>query len=196
MQNYVSLLPPEIKKKRLDEKKQARLIRVALVVFVVLLAVYAFLLVSSLFARSELQSLRQERETVEDQAAELAEYEELYEQMSEAEGLVNAAMGRAPKWGEFLGDIGRALDPDIALLDVSAAYNDEEEGSFNMRGWTYTHSNVADMLDRVDTLEQLEDVRTSLSAETAVDERDAVEFDVNADILPGPEFFDPEEGGN
>ncbi|MFO7951749.1 MAG: hypothetical protein R6U91_02930 [Bacillota bacterium] len=195
MQKYVSILPPEIKKRSIDEKKQGKLIRIILFVFVILLAVYAFLMVSSLFARSELQSLQQERKSVEEQAEALAEYEDLYNRMTEAEELINAAMRRSPNWGEFLGDIGRALDPEIALLEFSAAYNNEED-RFNMRGWTYTHRNVADMLDRVYTLEQLEDVRCRISTEATDEQRDAVEFDVGADILPGPQFFESEEGGN
>ena len=197
MQQNVSLLPPEIKKKRIDERKQGKLIRIALIVFVILMAGYAFLLVSSLFARSELQALQEERDTVEDQAAELAEYEELYNRMTEAEELINTAMGRVPLWGEFLGDMGRAMDPDAALIDISASYEeDEESGSFNMRGWTYTHRNVGDMLDRVHELEQLENVRCRVSTATAIDQADAVEFNVDAGIRPGPHFFEPEEGGS
>lgn len=197
MQENVSLLPPEIKKKRIDEKKQGKLIRIFLIVFVIILAGYAFLLVSSLFARSELQALQEERDTVESQAAELAEYEELYNRMNEAEELINTAMGRVPLWGEFLKDMSRAIDPDAALIDLSVSYEDNDEaGSFNMRGWTYTHRNVADMLDRVRELEQLENLRCRVSVATAIDQTDAVEFNVDAGIRPGPHFFEPEEGGS
>lgn len=192
---YVSLLPLEIKQKRIRESRQGKIVRIMFLVFVGLLGIYAFLLVSTFMTRSNLQSLQAERQSVEDQAEALQEFEDLYNRMSDAEGKVNTAMGRVPEWGVFLSDLGTVLDPDISLTDIQVS-SGEDAGSFNMNGWTYAHGNVADMLERVYTLEQLEDVRIQMSSETTVGDRDAVQFTVDAVLLPGPQFFDPGEEDN
>lgn len=192
---YVSLLPPEIKQKRIRESRQGKVLRIIFLVFVGLLGIYAFLLVSTFMTRSNLQSLQAERQSVENQAAALQEYEDLYNRMESAEGKINTAMERVPEWGDFLSDLGSVLDPDISLRSIQLSYQ-AENGSFNMDGWTFAHGNVANMLQRVYTLNQLEDVRIQVSSETTVGERDAVQFTVDADLLPGPQFFDPDGEDN
>ncbi len=200
---YVSLLPPEIKKRRIVEKRQGRVIRIAALVILLLLVAYAFLMVSTLLTRNTLRSLQDERQDLETQAAALQEYEDLYNEMSAAENRLNRAMGDVPDWDRFLHDIGRALNPEASINEMSITYasnnNDEDNndgsGSFDLSGWSYSHGNVADMLERVQRLEQLGDVRCRISQETTVGGRRAVEFDMDANLLPGPVFFDPDGGG-
>lgn len=186
--NHVSLLPPEIKKKRLEEKKQALLVRIVIAIFLVVMCVYAFLLVSTFLTRSNLESLRFEREAVENQAAALSEYEILYNNINAAEARLNAAMGSIPLWTEFLQGLGLALPPGVTLTNLALTY-ESENGTLNMRGWTYSHSDVADMLDKLDTLEQLADIRCRVSTETVTAGQDTVQFTVDAVLLPGPQFI-------
>lgn len=188
---YVSLLPPELKEKREQERKQGILIRVVGLFFIVALFVYAFLLVSTIMTRSELESLRSERELLETQAAALEEYEVLYDNMVVAEGRVDSAMGRVPVWNDFMQDIGLTLPPGIWLSDMHVNYN-EESGSFNMSGWAYNHSGVASMIEEIETLEQLDEIRVGVSSETIYDGQEAVQFTVDAVLLPGPPFIDIE----
>ncbi len=201
---YVSLLPPEIKQRRLEEKRQGRLIKIAVIALAVVLAVYVFLLASTLLTRSTLNSLQEERQQLEDQAAELEEYANLYNEMSEAEDRLNRAMGNVPDWDQLLRDLGMALNPEGALTELDISYQadnnadgeedeNEESGSFDMRGWSYSHGNVADIIERVQRLEQLNNVRFRVSSETTINNRQAVQFTVDATLVPGPVFFDPEE---
>ncbi len=201
---YVSLLPPEIKQRRLDEKRQGRLIKIAVIALAVVLAVYVFLLASTLLTRSTLNSLQEERQQLEDQAAELEAYANLYNEMSEAEDRLSRAMGNVPDWDQLLRDLGMALNPEGALTELDISYlaennageeEDEngESGSFDMRGWSYSHGNVADIIERVQRLEQLNNVRFRVSSETTINNRQAVQFTVDGALLPGPVFFDPEE---
>lgn len=208
--DYVSLLPPEIKQRRIDEQRQGKLIRIAVVVMVILLIVYAYLMVSTFLTRSTLQSLRDQREDLESQAAALQEYGELYNEMTDAEDRLNRAMGNVPDWDQFLKELGMALNPEASITELSIAYhdnnnNDDNEtdeqttggnGSFDMRGWSYSHGNVADILERVQELDQLDNVRFRVSSEATVNNRAAVQFTVDAILLPGPVFFDPDEGGS
>ncbi len=187
--NHVSLLPPEIKKKRLEEKKQNLLIRIVIAIFLVVMCVYAFLLVSTFLTRSNLESLRLEREAVENQVAALSEYEVLYNNVNAAEARLNAAMGSIPLWTEFLQGLGLTLPPGVTLTSLALAY-ESESGTLNMRGWTFSHSDVGDMLDKLDTLEQLADIRCRVSTETVTASQDTVQFTVDAVLLPGPQFIE------
>ncbi len=211
--DYVSLLPPEIKQRRIDEQRQGKIIKLAVIVLAIVLAVYIFLLVSSLLTRNSLQSLQDERRDLESQAAALQEYADLYEEMSETEDRLNRAMGTVPDWSQFMLDLAMALNPEGSLSEVNLAYeavtndtndtndNAEEDsitsqGYFNMRGKSYSHGNVGDVLERVQELEQLDDVRCRISSETTLNNRPAVEFTVDARLLPGPVFFDPDGEGS
>jgi Tfp pilus assembly protein PilN len=186
--NHVSLLPPEIKKKRLEEKKQNLLIRIVIAIFLVVMCVYAFLLVSTFLTRSNLESLRFEREAVENQIAALSEYELLYNNVNAAEARLNAAMGSIPLWTEFLQGLGLTLPPGVTLTTMTLTY-ESEAGTLSMQGWTYSHSDVADMLDKLETLEQLADIRCRVSTETVTAGQDTVQFTVDAVLLPGPQFI-------
>jgi Tfp pilus assembly protein PilN len=187
--NHVSLLPPEIKKKRLEEKKQNLLIRIVIAIFLVVMCVYAFLLVSTFLTRSNLESLRFEREAVENQIAALSEYELLYNNVNAAEARLNAAMGSIPLWTEFLQGLGLTLPPGVTLTTMTLTY-ESEAGTLSMQGWTYSHSDVADMLDKLETLEQLADIRCRVSTETVTAGQDTVQFTVDAVLLPGPQFIE------
>ena len=191
---YVSLLPPEIKTRRQQQRRQAVLIRVAIVLFIIILIVYSYLLVSSIMARNTLESLRDERANLENQAAALEQYEILYNDMRAAEEIVITAMGQAPPWSELMTDLGLTLPPGVWLSSMSLNYG-AEEGTFNMQGWTYTHSGVAEMLDEIEKMEQLSDIRVQTSSETTFDGRDAVQFTINAVVLPGSAYLDREEEG-
>lgn len=186
---HVSLLPPEIKAKRQQERKQGIFIRVALLLFVIVLAVYAFLLVSSIMARSELETLRTERSSLENQAAALEEYEVLYNQMRNVEESLNQAMGEAPHWGSLLQDLGLTLPPGVWLSDLSVNFS-EDSGGFNMRGWAYTHSGVAEMREEVEKMDQLTNIRVQVSTETTYNGQEAVQFVLDAALLPGLPFLE------
>ncbi|GEM_PF-796953 len=197
---YVSLLPPEIKEKRKKERKQGILFRIVGLLFIAALVVYAFLLVSTIMVRSELESLRSERNMLEDQAAALQEYEILFNEMTAAESRVNSAMGTVPPWAELMQDVGMTLPPGIWLSDLNVNYSDDT-GSFNMRGWAYNHSGVAEMVEGVEKMDQIQDLRVRVSTETTYQGRDAVQFTLDAGLLPGNPFFEiddiaSDENGN
>jgi len=189
---YVSLLPPELKAKRKQKKRQGILLRVALIIFVIILIIYAYLLVGSIMARSNLQTLRSEREMLESQAATLEEYEVLYNEMNAAESKLSAAMGEVPSWAEFIQDLGLTLPPGVWLSDINLNFNDDS-GTFTMRGWAYNHSGVAEMREEVEKMDQLDNVRVRISTETIYNGQDAVQFAMDAELLPGPPFIEVED---
>lgn len=189
---YVSLLPPEIKLKRLEKKRLSIIIKVSVVLFLILLSIFIFLLISTLLSRSDLESLRSERHLLEAQIEQLQAYEVLYNDMNRAESKVNQAMGNITQWHLFFNDFALALPPGVWLSDITLDYT-AENGTINMRGWGFSHKNVTEMLKRIEKLEALEEIRIRSSSETAYDGRDAVQFSVDAKLLPGPSFLDLEE---
>lgn len=192
---YVSLLPPEIKKKRLDDRRQDMLIRIVIALFLIAMIVYSYLYVSAYVTRIDLLSLRSEREFLENSAAELEQYANLYARMNSAEEVVIATMGNIPLWSELLHNLGMSMPTgSVWLSDITLSYGGGS-GSLNIRGWSYSHSHVADMIEQVETMEQLDNILCRVSAETTYGGRDAVQFVLDAVILPGPQFapFDEEE---
>jgi Tfp pilus assembly protein PilN len=180
--DIVSLLPPEIKQKRLEGRRQAVLIRILIAFFIIVLVVYAYLLVSSILTRNSIESIRSERESVEMQINSLKPYADLFAEMTAAEQRLEQAMGANPQWSVFLQDIGLALPPGIWLSEMSITYA-ENGGSLNIRGWGFSNENIAEMLERVQALETVNDVRIQVASETTFEGQDAVQFTVDAVIV-------------
>ncbi len=197
MEHIVSLLPPEIRQKRQDERRQALIIRAMVIFFLIVLVLYAFLLVSSIFTRNDIANLRSERETLEQQINLLQPYADLYNDMTAAEERYAQAIGTIPQWGDFLLDLGLTLPPGIWLSDMTCLYRDEG-GTLNLRGWGYSHENIAEMLDRIQEMEMLDQVMIQTAAGTSFEGRDAVQFTVDALIVqeelePDPDAETEEE---
>ncbi len=184
---YVSLLPPEIKANRVAKKRYGAITRILLILLLVIAFINAFLLFSSIFARQELRSLQNERESLEQQAAALQEYEDLYRRLIARENMVNEAMGTVPPWSGLLRDTSRALQAGTWLSALNASYAGES-GSMTMTGWAYNHSGVAAMLDQMLSIEQLDQVQISASTEIDYQGMEAVQFQLNSQILTGPSF--------
>ena len=189
---YVSLLPPEIKARRASKRRQGVIVRIFLFALLIVFIVIAFLLVTSILVGQDLRSLQNERESLEQQAAVLAEYEELYIRLTTRESMVGAAMGTVPPWNDLLLDTSRALQAGTWISNFNLSYA-EESGSLSMSGWAYDHSGVAVMLDQLLNIEQLDEVKISASTGTNYQGMEAVQFQVSSQILTGPSFVDVDE---
>ncbi len=191
----VSLLPPEIKAERLLEKKQGVVIKIMLLLMLIVLVIYTYLLVSSLIAKNDLDSLEQQREVVERQSRALAEYEDLYNDMSRAEDMLNRAMGTNPRWSDVLQEVGESFFPFARLTDLTLNYAGDE-GTINMRGLTGSISDVATLVERFENLDTINGARVRTSSETGTGDQTEVQFLIDASLIPGSLYLDPEEGGS
>ena len=191
---YVSLLPPEIKAGKIAQRKQKKLILAFIMLLVLLLAVSAFLLASTFMTHQRLRSIQAERESVDREVAALQEYENLYRQMISKDNIIRDAMGTAPAWGELLRDIGQALPVGTWLSDLNLNYADDG-GALTIRGWAYDHRGVAETLDRLFEIEQLDQIEVGVATETDYEGLDVVQFQAVGAVLPGPEFFSDNQGG-
>ncbi|OPL10275.1 MAG: hypothetical protein AVO34_11465 [Firmicutes bacterium ML8_F2] len=194
MVEHISLLPPEIKDARQLQQKLKKILLVLLIIFLIVALAVLFFFVSSFLVRQELNSLQAEKEMVEQQAKELVEYEELYNNLTAKRNLVGQAMGTIPNWSVLLKDTAGVLPAGSWLQDITFVYS-EEDGSMTMRGWVYTHSGVAAMLEKLDSLEQLAEVQCRTSNDTDFEGQEAVQFQVESGIMTGPPFVTAEEEG-
>jgi len=189
----ISLLPPEIKQNLLEREKKNR-IQLLIALFLILIAVLnVFFLVNNYLLGENLDALRQERELVELEAAALAEYGELHLAVRASEQLLTAVMGTVPQWSAFFRQISQALPVTAWFSNLTVTYSDQA-GTLTIRGWSYDHGSLADLLERLEKIEQLEQVQCRVSTETIYQETDAIEFQVEALVIPGTGFF-AEEGG-
>ena len=189
---YVSLLPPEIKARRASKRRQGIIVRIFLIALLFAIIINAFFLVTSILVGQNLRSLENERESLEQQAAVLLEYEELYIRLTTRENMVGEAMGTVPPWSDLLMDTSRALQAGTWISDLNLSYAGES-GSLTMSGWAYNHSSVAVMLDQMLTVEQLDQVQISASTEIDYQGMEAVQFQLSSQILTGPSFVSVDE---
>ena len=189
----ISLLPPEFKKAR-QKKEKRRKLQLLILLFLVLIAVMnIFFLATNLLLRFNLKSLQAEREAIEFQAAGLAEFAELQSDINSSEQLLNAAMGTVPQWSAFFRSISQTMSVSAWFADLTAVYNDQA-ATLAIRGWSYDHGSLADLLERLEKIEQLEQVQCRVSTETMYQNTEAIQFQIDALLLPGPGFL-ADEGG-
>jgi Tfp pilus assembly protein PilN len=193
MTNHVSLLPPEIKRRR-QERENRKKIQMLILLFLILLAVInVFFFVNTLLVRDNLKSLQLERETVEQQAAALEEFAELDIEINTSQQLVGSAMGTVPRWSAFFRSISQAKPVTAWFSDLTAVYSDET-GTLTIRGWSYDHDTLADLLERMNTMEQLDQVNCRVSTETNYQGKEVIQFQIDAALLSGPGFFVEQDG--
>lgn len=195
----ISLLPPEIKEERLAKSRQSKLLLMLLVILVILVASNAFLLADSFLVRSNLDSIISDREMVDRQVAELEEYERLYRELNQVEQLFGVVIGNEPLWGKLLSGIGQNIPLGTQLADLRASYANQS-GSLNMTGTTSSQDNLAVLLEQLDEMEELDRVQCRVAAETTLDGRTTVQFQIESLLLGGPGDSPPgeedEEGGS
>ncbi|MFO8192705.1 MAG: PilN domain-containing protein [Bacillota bacterium] len=194
MVEHISLLPPEIKVARQLQQKLKKILLVLLIILLIVALVALFLFVSSFLVRQDLNSLQAEKEMVEKQAEELVEYENLYNNLTARRNLVGEAMGTMPNWSVLLQDTAGVLPAGSWLQDMTFVYS-EENGSMTMRGWAYSHSGVATMLEKMDSLGQLAEVQCRTSNDIDFEGQEVVQFQVESGLLTGPPFIATEEEG-
>lgn len=190
----ISLLPPEIKEKRLAKRRQSRLLLILLIVLIVLVSANAFLMADSFLVRSNLNSVISERELVESQVGDLGEYEQLYRELNRIEQLFGAVVGEEPLWGMLLSSIGQNIPLGTQLADLRVSYVNQS-GSLSMTGSTSSHDSLASLLEQIEGMEELDRVQCRVSAETTLDGRSAVQFQIESLLLGGPGVFPREEEG-
>jgi Tfp pilus assembly protein PilN len=195
MISHVSLLPPEIKKRRQESENRKKIQMLILLLLILLAVINVFFLVNTVLVRANLKSLQQERETVEQQAEALAEFADLHREINASEQLIGNAMGTVPSWSAFFRNVSQAMPVTAWFSDLTAVYSDQA-GTLTIRGWSYDHSSLADLLEKLKTVEQLDQVQCRVSTETNYQGLDVIQFQIDAALLTGSGFLEKEGGAD
>jgi len=188
----ISLLPQEIKDRRVNQRTIGRLSFLLFIIVLILVVINVFFLVTNFIVQRNLQALIIEKETVQREADALQEYQDLHEEFTAVENVLGDAMGTVPPWGLMFRDLSRTLAPSAWLSDLTVSYSDQT-GTLNLSGWAHDHKRLADTLEQLYDLEQLDQVRTRTTTGVDYQGREAIQFSVDAVVLTGPEFTDTED---
>ena len=189
----VSLLPPELKGRRITQRKHSSILVYIFLLLVLVVLVNIGLLVQSYLLKNDLKSLQDQRAGTESQVAALQEYAALHDQLVARENLIQDLMGTPPLWSSLIQNISYHLPNGVWITEISARY-EETGGEIDLRGWAYDHSDVAEMLEQIYTLDKLDDIRCQVSTATFLEGQPVVQFLVKARLNSGPPFLALTEG--
>lgn len=191
---HISLLPPEIKAKRLAQQKMSRLYLFLVITLIVILFINFYLLANAFIFRQDLKALQNEREFVDNRAAALIEYEDLYQQLTNTEKLINDVMGTVPHWSLLLRDISQNLPVGTQFSEIRLNYSNQL-GTLILQGWAADHNSLAYLINQLGKVEQLDQIRCRVSTETVIEGREAVQFMIEGVLLSGSQFLSEDKGG-
>lgn len=189
----ISILPPEVKKRFKQRKRNRILVLGSVLVLVAFVIFYSLLYLATQIPKMELRALENQRARVEEQVDRLQEYKEMQERAEAAEDLLREAMGTVPDWNLLLKDFGIRIPHGVWLTEVNVSYQGER-GEMTLRGWAQSHSLAGQWLEKLQEAPRLEEVHLSFSAEGDYLGKPHVQFEINGEIMRG----DPEdwlEGG-
>ena len=90
----ISLLPPELKKQQRSSEMKETYLKIAAGVAAVFLLIFLSLLFLTMGANRELNTLRSQRQVLDQQIAQLREYEVMEAKINELDGLGKEVIGR------------------------------------------------------------------------------------------------------
>ena len=196
----ISLLPPEILKEKKSQKQQRLIMVACLGALAGLILVFALIMVITSLERSRLAGLEEESQTLQQQVSDMEHYADMQDRAEEAEELLREALGEGPYWDILMESISTSMPGGIWLEDLSASFGEEDEdGEITLRGRSLHHDAVALWLQRLQNLDDLENISCQYVELDGGGEQQAVQFEINGDLKSGQPFermlYDVEEGG-
>ena len=196
----ISLLPPEILKEKKSQKQQRLIMVACLGALAGLILVFALIMVITSLERSRLAGLEEESQTLQQQVSDMEHYADMQDRAEEAEELLREALGEGPYWDILMESISTSMPGGIWLEDLSASFGEEDEdGEITLRGKSLQHDAVSLWLQRLENLDDLENIRCRYVEIDGGGEYQAVQFEINGDLKSGQPFErivdDVEEGG-
>ena len=183
----VNLLPPEIVAERSRKATQARLMKMAGMLIIVLMAGVGVQFMLTLQLRGQVHATVNERLAVEAQVAEYVSFVELQSSVNSKNNLVKTAMGYPLKWRDTLAALGVHIPGNVWLSNVFIAH-DKEKGNLVLRGFTYDHPSVANWVTILQEIPGISDVRVLFSAEEVMDIEELVRFEIKVTVATDQEF--------
>ncbi|MDD4169471.1 MAG: hypothetical protein PHD36_04295 [Desulfotomaculaceae bacterium] len=203
----VSLLPPEIKARRLAQRRRALYFMGAGGVLLLFLVIYTSLLTMTLLVRSDTRVLRERQSELENITAGYKQYEALEASVAKNNKLLRQAMGDIPEWPNLITELNRCRPLNVWLTGLNAAYhsgtveraakssgtqtaakNAAEKNEIVIQGFANDYPAVANWFEDIQDITGLTDVQCRFIGEQALDSNSWVKFEIKAGILPGSPF--------
>lgn len=190
----ISILPIEVKNRQKSKNQMMILGACAIFFFSLLLALYLGLMVVNHAARGQLDAVNRQRDEVQGQMGKLNDYVQISSTIKSSRDVVARAMGTVPEWDALLARVSGSMPNGVWLSDFSAQYKDNA-GQLKLKGWAHSNGLVADWLKTMNGIKSLKDVRNPVLSEVEVDGSKVIQFEIEATLLPGPQYsFSGEEG--
>jgi Tfp pilus assembly protein PilN len=192
----VNLLPPEILEKRRSERRIVYVVIAAVLVAVVLAAVWVFAFVRLEGKKTDLAVKEQEVQLAQAQAAQLEIFERQATELESRRATVATALSGRVGWSKFFDELSLVFPSDLWVATLNAS----EDSGLTLDGYAVDsptdvpdagHKSIAKLLVRLADLEQLYDVWLTNSLKTTFVEQDAIQFSVTAKVSIPPAEGDP-----
>lgn len=183
----VNLLPPEILQRRQAEKRIGWVAVGALVVAIVLAAVWGIGQFRLQSKQDELASIQQQVQGVQAQADQLAIFEVRADELQQRQATVQQALGGRIGWARLFDEISLVMPSDMWVESMVAS---EEEG-LAISGYTLDsstdspdagHKVIAKALVRLAELDSLYDVWLATSLKDEYEEQPAIQYVISTKV--------------
>ncbi|MDO9574726.1 MAG: PilN domain-containing protein [Candidatus Contubernalis sp.] len=189
----ISVLPPEIKVKRLSQRKIKKYLLGSSLVILFFFSIFVGLAIAVAGPRTEIKKTRDQIQEVNRQVASLEKYQEMQKEIDSFEELVKSSLGTPPEWVSFFEYLGKHIPGEVWLTELNASYNNQG-GHFTLNGYGYSHSLVAAWLKELNFSSHLSEVRCQYSTEADFRGRKVVQFEIYGELLPGEPYIFPQGG--
>lgn len=183
----INLLPPEILERRKAERRFGWVIVAALVVAVLLAAVWALAFFQVQGTEQELASIQQEVQSTNAQAAQLAIFEERATELETRRATAQLALSNRRNWARLMSELSLVLPSDVWVETLLA----NQESGLAITGWAVDspndspdvgHKTMAKMLVRLADLDQLSDVWLTSSLKAEFESQPALQYSITAAV--------------
>ncbi len=190
----ISLLPSDLRKRQRSQENRDMYIKIGVGVVAVFLILFASLFLLTLNVNRELDAVRNQRQLVDQQIAQLREYEIIATKISDLDNLGRVAVGQVPDWSGLLISIGEEIPAGVYLTDFTGTQIGEDR-VMTLKGMAPSHVMAAEWLEELLAFEKLDDVSFQISSETLIDGQPRFVYEIKAAVIPEEPESPLERGG-
>jgi Tfp pilus assembly protein PilN len=183
----INLLPQEIQAERKSKSSQGKMMQGIVFLVVLLVAAFGGIMAMTLQGGSRVLALEAQRAQLQAEIDSYAPVVALQGQVNNRAELVTEVMGPQLPWREALTSVGIHIPENVWLTNFSLRM-DGEHGEMNMRGITFDHPSAASWIGTLYEIQGFSNVRTSFSAEEAMNDEERVRFEVSTLVTADVEY--------
>lgn len=199
MDRRINLLPPELLARRKARQAWVTIAAAGLGLVVLLGAIYGLQTARLASERSELEVQEEVNADLTRQAASLAQFERVQQELANRQRLLQQLTAAEVRWSALLADVSLVIPSNVWLTTLNGSVRDAAEetpatpgtpaaagptaiGEIQMGGVTFEHIDVARWLTRLAGVDAFLLPYISISQRTSLDDVDVVTFNSSVDL--------------